>query len=291
MITASHARRALPLGAVMIAACGGGGATTSAEPTTYLVEDLSLGLPEVIAGTLDSRIAGVDLDGIDSPGGGTSCVDRIADYVSMVDQSERGVDNAVGGLAFTSLNQLGMIVPSSQLLAAGELRLAIRVRAEHAGDGPVLVDVGEARPVDCESGDACAPALDGVQLELDQAVVFVPWAEALPAEVRAGRLIGELGDIEIPSGIIGGRAPERITLRDASIDAELGDAHLAGVLGGAFAVDDLVRLARALDPATSEADAREAFADAADIDPSADPRTCASLSAGLTIASVRAQPE
>lgn len=188
----------------------------------------------------DEAVAGLDLDARVSPGDAMAadCRDRHADRRSPL--GARGVDNQlVAGvvprvLEFAEVDlEHGYDAP----IESGERLHAIRVTEldDLASDPDVQVEILVVERLRCFGG-VCPPG------EIREGDLFVdrrmPIAQELPGAIVEGRL-----RFELPSFLASGPIP--VALGDAVIEVAIDEHGLAGVIAGAYAIEDVLRFADA----------------------------------------------
>jgi hypothetical protein len=244
-----------------------------------------------------NRLPGIDLDGTDSDGVGTSsCVERNPDFGSLYEPTEHGIDNAIGALLSPSLVPLTAGATISDLIKRGRVALAIRVSGidSYDDDDTVEVELGTTHVPGCDLAEpsTCVPVIDGTTLASGQPVVFVALGAPVSMTIVAGRLVGTLGTMNLPAALLratGEPAELPVTVNDARIDTAISEDALDGALGGGLIVSDM--LSRAFDPTVDPAVGRMVLETAADLDPSpSDPLICGALSIGVQLSAVRVTP-
>lgn len=261
-------------------------AVPAGATVVVLFDRLDVPLPDA-----SNRVAGVDLDGLRSTGAGSTCADRSVDYVSSVDASEVGVDDALG--AFLPRPMPGPAL--TDLCLHGVLALAVRIRDVDSwqDDDAVEVTLGAARVPGCDVTNltTCVPQVAGGRIVVDQPMRYAPIGTPHTLHITNGRLRGDLGDMVFPATLLGAdeaSALVPVLLRGLRIDAAYADGSLDGAIGARVAVDDVVTLEQTLHPAQSSDLVRASLQPWADLEPTAtDPNVCAALSIGLAITGVR----
>jgi hypothetical protein len=238
--------------------------------------------------TSDGDVArGFDLDGIDSPGGGTSCVDRERDYVSP--DGSRGIDNAMADL-IPSFGPLLGCAPDDRgacvqgffagALADGTAMWAIEIAPTGSNEADVVV-YGATLP-GCSPAVSCAPELAEGSLAPGQAFALEELARG-PGTLVGGHLSARLDallelalvtpELELPLPVHGARL-------EADVDR---DGLRGGMLGGGLEVRLVVECIHPPCPPPTAL----AFAD---LVPSAsDPTACERLSTAFSFEGVPAR--
>jgi hypothetical protein len=157
-----------------LTACGGGTTPPDAPPQTRRYVLSAIRIPEPMGTTA----VGFNLDGMNSDGTGTTCVELSPDYTSINDAPETGVDNALGSL----VPQLGMLLGDSCPMGTPAADCLSALIGQQITEGKLLI-VMEVRDINSFVTDSSievqlylgtvpgggAPMLAGSTLAPDQA--------------------------------------------------------------------------------------------------------------------------
>lgn len=233
------------------------------------------------------RAAGFNLDGLDSTGEGTSCVDSNPDYLSLTDPSETGVDNALAGLV--PLLEAGAGIDLDETLATqiaeGSLLLLLQVSDIDSFSNDASVSL---RLYLGEVPDGSELELSGATLAPGQTFDGTALGSAVTGSITGGRLRAQAPVLTI--AINTGDLMFDLPISDAVIGASITPTALAnGAIGGALTLADLRAIVEQVSP--GNVDMVDALLpDFADIQPSADDEeVCEALSVGLLFSAVEAQ--
>lgn len=273
---------------LVVSGCGDEPAPPLNEARTYVVATLAV--PELVGTGRAALAAGFDLDGEVStgqvvPGEGVPCVDGVPDFLSASEPGEMGVDNALVG-----------VLPSLEMLLAGEtLSLALQ-RQVLEGDLLLLLEIDDIDSYEDDDEvelqlfvgsvpDGSAPLLRGGALASGQVFDGVAVGASSLGAIVDGHLVATTSMVGLP--IVPGA---QIVARDVELRALITPTALVdGAIGGAFRVSELAALADAIMPGLGEG-ITTVLGPAADLDPALlDPRTCESISFGMSFGAVDAE--
>lgn len=246
---------------------------------TYVVSVVAA--DRVVAG----RVAGVDVDGIDSGRGSRTgtCQERRPDYVSSI-TGLPGVDNQLSGSLLSALESGGLDINMNlaEGIARGAFLLILTVDGidDFVNDDEVTVTFALG-----ETSSGLAPMTSGGLLVPGQS-----FRVATPLGAGMGRIAGnrlEASVAAIPLPLVIGDPSSVTDLTNAQITARIAaDRLFDGEGGGGVGVDDLIAFAESNGQGAL---ARSLLPMFADLEPSAtDPLDCASISAGFRLEAVSA---
>jgi hypothetical protein len=282
----------------MLVACGGGGGggTTDAavvpgESQTYVFS--ALDLPPASGSTA----AGFNLDGENSPGSGTGCVERTRDYTSSTDPGETGVDNAMQALipiiesTIEGDETLGAIL--SGQITSGDLLIIAEISDIHSytDDSAVTVQLTLAEVEGCDEAtpESCIPEVSGTTLAAGQTfAATTALGGPITGSIVAGRLRLSVPSLplSVPVTIEEEEVIIALDIQDAQLRANISATALTnGAIGGSLDVDDLIETAMMLTDMEGIADVIRPLGD---LEPTSDPTVCGSISIGTTFGAVDA---
>ncbi|MDX2089607.1 MAG: hypothetical protein SFX73_17260 [Kofleriaceae bacterium] len=221
---------------------------------TYTVATLAVPAPS------GGRAAGFNLDGrVDSGDMDGSCVGSTADFISVTDASEVGVDNGLGPQVTTFGTLLAADCPGA---TAATCLSAIAQATIDDGSFSLVLEVSDIDSFDDDAFVVVTPTINGVT------------AAAIDAEIVGGRLSLSIAELLIPLAV-------ELRIRDTRLSATISDTALSGgAIGGALRLDELVEAIEAAMPGTGTI-ARSLLRGAADLEPSSVPTTCDAISTGM----------
>lgn len=273
---------AMTVGSFSLVACGG---TTDGgmDPVTrtYVVSTISI--PEA---TTDGRAAGFNLDGMVTDGSGTDCVGASPDYISTNDM-EPGTDNGLATLVPTLAMLLGggsLDATIQEQITEGSLILLMEVSDINSYNNDTSVSVqlflgevpGGGAPM--TSGSGLAPG----QTFTSTMALGSPVTGAIESgrlRVTTPLLMLNIATDDFTVGL---------PIRMAQVRANITETGLTnGAIGGGLNVEDLAVAAEMIMAGLGDT-VRSVLGGVADLNPTADPMVCDSLSVGILFTGVEA---
>ena len=277
-----------------LTACGGGTTLPDAPPQTRRYVLSAIRIPE----PMGTSAVGFNLDGMNSTGDGTTCVELSPDYTSINDAPETGVDNALGSL----VPQLGMLLGDSCPMGTPAADCLSALIGQQITEGKLLI-VMEVRDINSFVTDSSievqlslgtvpgggAPMLAGSTLAPDQAFDVMAVGTPVTGAITAGRMAVTTPLLTI--SIVTDSLTLDLNIRNAQVRGTfgpMGNGIVNGAIGGSLRVSDIAMAAESIMPGLS-ATVMSVLGGIADMEPqSADPTTCDSLSVGIAFDGVNA---